>query len=177
MTVADDAPGTPVALIDEVARLHRVLSRRRATLATAESLTGGLLAGALTDVAGSSLTYRGGVVSYATDLQTALLGVDAALLRRHGAVHPEVAAAMARGVRERLTATYGVATTGVAGPDPQDGRAPGEVYVAVAGPGAGPFGVVVETLALTGDRAAIRAQTVRRAVAIAIDTVAGDVPG
>jgi nicotinamide-nucleotide amidase len=167
---------TGAALVDEVARLHEALRRRRATIATAESLTGGLLAGALTEVAGSSLTYRGGVVSYATDLKGSLLGVDAALLRRHGAVHPEVAAAMARGVRERLGATYGVATTGVAGPDPQDGKAPGEVHVAVAGPGAGRFGVIVESLALTGDRAQIRAETVRRAVAIAIDTLAGDVP-
>jgi len=163
-----DADGDLAALVTEV---HRQLRSRRATLASAESLTGGLVAGALTDVAGSSQTFRGGVVSYATDLKASLLGVDAALLRRRGAVHPEVAAAMARGVRERLGATYGVATTGVAGPDPQDGRPPGEVHVALAGPEAGRFGVAVASLALAGDRAAVRAETVRRALLLVADTL------
>ena len=84
----------------------------------AESLTGGLVAAALTDAPGSSAAFRGGVVAYATELKADLLGVDAMMLRRHGAVYPPVAAAMAEGVRARLGATYGVATTGVAGPSP-----------------------------------------------------------
>lgn len=105
-----------------------------ATVATAESLTGGLVGAALTSVAGASAAYRGGVVSYATDLKHRLLGVDAGLLAERGAVDPDVAEAMAIGVRERLGADYGVATTGVAGPDPQDGTPVGTVWVAVATP-------------------------------------------
>ena len=99
----------------------QVLDRLRAdgqTVAVAESLTGGLVAAALTDVPGSSAVFRGGVVAYATELKADLLGVDAVMLRRHGAVYPPVAAAMAQGVRARLGATYGVATTGVAVPIP-----------------------------------------------------------
>ena len=95
-------------------------------------MTGGLLTSALVDVPGASVVLRGGVVAYATDLKASLLGVDQRLLDTEGAVHPEVALAMAAGVRERLGATYGVATTGVAGPDPQDGYPPGTVYVAVS---------------------------------------------
>ncbi|MBX9246381.1 CinA family protein, partial [Actinotalea ferrariae] len=106
-----------------------------ATLAVAESLTGGALAAAVVDVPGASRCFRGGVVAYATDLKAALLDVDPALLAAVGAVHPDVALAMARGVRARLGTTYGVATTGVAGPESQDGHAPGTFHVAVAGPG------------------------------------------
>ena len=91
------------------------------TVATAESLTGGLVAAALTDVPGASSAFRGGVVAYATELKAEALGVDVALLKAHGPVYAPVAAAMAEGVRERLQATIGVATTGVAGPDPQNG--------------------------------------------------------
>jgi PncC family amidohydrolase len=99
---------------------------------------------------------RGGVVAYATELKAGLLGVDAALLSEVGAVDPEVALQMAIGVRERLGATYGLATTGVAGPDPQDGHEPGTVHVALAGP----EGTQVSSLSLSGDRARIRAATV-----------------
>lgn len=115
--------------------VHRLLAERSATVATAESLTGGLLGARLTDMPGSSVTYAGGVVSYATRLKHQLLGVPADLLAAEGAVHPEVAAAMAAGVRDRLGASYGLAVTGVAGPDPQDGRPVGTVFIAVAEPG------------------------------------------
>ena len=94
-----------------------------------------MLAAALTAIPGASAAFRGGVVAYATDLKAALLGVPAALLDRHGAVHPEVARAMADGVRSRLGATVGAATTGVAGPDPQDGQPVGTVYIAVSAGG------------------------------------------
>src|SRR5262249_48537860 len=77
------------------------------TVAVAESLTGGLVAAALTDVPGSSASFRGGVIAYATELKADLLGVDAVMLQRYGAVYPQVAAAMAQGVRARLGATYG----------------------------------------------------------------------
>ncbi|MFC3995427.1 CinA family protein [Nocardiopsis sediminis] len=151
------------------AQAHRALSALGATVATAESLTGGLIGAALTSVAGASATYRGGVVAYATDLKSALLGVPAGLLAAHGAVHPDVARAMAAGARERLGATFGLAVTGVAGPEPQDGREVGTVFCAVAGPGSA---VRVDELRLNGARAAIRDQTVEQALRFLIAEVA-----
>ena len=149
-------------------RLHELLLARGATLAVAESLTGGALGAALTAVPGVSATFRGAVVAYATDLKASLLGVDASLLGDRGPVDGDVAAAMAAGVRHRLGATYGLATTGVAGPDPQAGRPPGEVHLAVTGPG----GTRRERLQLPGDRSAVRAATVLRALLLAADAVA-----
>lgn len=140
-----------------LARLVGLLKDRGETLATAESLTGGLVGGALTDVPGVSAVYRGGVVVYATDLKAKLAGVPEDLLATVGPVHPDTAAALATGVRERLEATYGLATTGVAGPDPQAGIEAGTVYVAAAGPGS----VQVRKLQLTGDRAAVRRASVQ----------------
>ena len=143
----------------------QVLDRLRAggqTVAVAESLTGGLVAAALTDVPGSSAAFRGGVVAYATELKADLLGVDAVMLRRHGAVYPAVAAAMAEGVRARLGATYGVATTGVAGPDPSDGQPVGTAHIAVSVAD----DTVVRTIALTGDRHEIRRLTVEHALGL-----------
>ena len=109
--------GEPVA---PAAELIALLAARRQSIAVAESLTGGLLAAALTDVPGASAVFRGGVVAYATELKAVLLGVDRALLAAQGAVSAEVAGAMATGVRDRLGATVGAATTGVAGPDPAE---------------------------------------------------------
>jgi nicotinamide-nucleotide amidase len=142
--------------------VHEALLDRRETLAVAESLTGGALAAALVAVPGVSATFRGGVIAYATELKAELLGVDTALLGRRGPVDPEVARAMAVGVRERLRATWGLATTGVAGPDPQDGHPPGVFFVAVAGPD----GSRVEAQALDGDRAAVRGAAVAAALAL-----------
>jgi nicotinamide-nucleotide amidase len=115
--------------------VHRLLLDRGETVATAESLTGGLIGAELTATPGSSGTYAGGMVTYATDLKRRLLGVPGELLAEHGAVHPDVAAGMAAGARDALGATYGLAVTGVAGPDPQDGRPVGTVYIGLAGPG------------------------------------------
>jgi len=132
------------------------------TVAVAESLTGGLVAAALTDVPGASAAFRGGVVAYATELKAQLLGVDAVMLRRHGAVYPQVAAAMAQGVRARLGATYGVATTGVAGPEPSDGQPVGTAHIAVSVAD----DTVVRTIALAGDRHEIRRLTVEHALGL-----------
>ncbi|MFC8294018.1 nicotinamide-nucleotide amidohydrolase family protein [Streptomyces sp. NPDC057242] len=118
----------------EAARVLALLAERGQTLAVAESLTGGLVAAELTGVPGASASFRGSVTAYATALKHELLGVDAALLAERGAVDPEVASQMAAGVRVRLGADWGIATTGVAGPEPQDGQPVGTVYVAVAGP-------------------------------------------
>ncbi len=150
------------------------------TLAVAESLTGGLVCDAVVAVPGASAVLRGGVVAYATGLKHDLLGVDGDLLAAVGPVHPDVAAGMAAGVRDRLAATWGVATTGVAGPDPQDGHPPGTVYVAVAGPGPGPGApgsgpgpeVVVRRLDLGGDRQAVRRAAVDAALGLLVDQLA-----
>jgi nicotinamide-nucleotide amidase len=136
------------------------LRERGWTIAAAESLTGGLVVSALVDVPGASASLRGGVVAYATDVKRDVLGVDAALLAREGAVDPVVATRMAEGVRRLLGADVGVATTGVAGPEPQDGKPVGTVCIAVSTPVAGSSG----TRMLTGDRAAIRAAAVRAAL-------------
>ncbi len=152
----------------------RSLADRGETLAVAESLTGGLVAAELTAVPGASRVFRGSVTAYATELKRDVLGVDGALLAERGAVDPRVAAAMARGVRDRLGAGWGLATTGAAGPDPQDGKPVGTVYVAVAGP-QGSAEVPVAALDLAGDRAAIRAATVVAALDLLVDALAGTV--
>jgi nicotinamide-nucleotide amidase len=146
-----------------LAALHADLRELEATVAVAESLTGGLLTAALTDTPGASATVRGGLVVYATPLKASLAGVPAQLLAERGAVDPDVAVALARGARSRLDATYGLGVTGVAGPDPQDGKPVGTVFVALAGPD----GEVVAERALAGDRAAIRVG----AVAAALDVL------
>jgi nicotinamide-nucleotide amidase len=137
------------------------------SLAVAESLTGGLVCATLVTVPGASAVLRGGVVAYATDLKAALLSVDEALLEARGAVDPDVAVAMAVGVRTRLAADVGIATTGVAGPDPQDGKAPGTVHVAVVTPD----GVRGRELRLGGDRSAVRSATVDAALELARDAL------
>jgi nicotinamide-nucleotide amidase len=147
---------TPPTELDLTA-LHARLRASGRTVAVAESLTGGLLCAALTDTAGASATVRGGLVVYATDLKSQLAGVDRELLRRVGAVHHDVAAQLAAGVRERLGAEVGVGVTGVAGPDPQDGQPVGTVFAAVAS-GAG---VVVERYEFAGNRTRIRRDAVR----------------
>ena len=140
----------------------RLLTRAGETVAAAESLTGGLVAAALTDVPVSSNAFRGGVVAYATELKAEVLGVDVGLLKRHGPVYAPVAAAMADGVRQRLGATIGIATTGVAGPGPQDGHPAGTVHVAVSLAD----DTVVRTMALAGGRDEVRRLTVERVLGL-----------
>ena len=147
----------------DVVELLGALEARGWTLATAESLTGGLLSATIVDVPGASRVLRGAVVAYATDVKEAVLGVDGGRRAAAGAGPPAVGRGRAERVRDVLRADVGVATTGVAGPDPQDGRAPGTVFVAASGPG----GTEVRELHLAGDRAAVRAATVAAAVALA----------
>ncbi|QZN84508.1 CinA family protein [Cellulomonas sp. C5510] len=149
------------------AALLAALRERGWTVAVAESLTGGLVAAELVEVPGASRSLRGGVVAYTTDVKGSVLGVDRELLAARGAVHPEVARQMAERVRPLLGADVGLATTGVAGPDPQDGFSPGTVHVAVSTP----TGSVVRTLALAGDREAIRAATCDAVLAEALRAV------
>lgn len=127
------------------------LRRRGLTIATGESLTAGLVAATLADVPGCSDVLRGGVVAYQVDLKTRLLSVTADDLA-HGVVSAPVAAAMALGAAQRLSADVGVGTTGVAGPEPHDGAAVGTAWIAVSVAGR----VTTRQLAIDGDRAAVR---------------------
>jgi nicotinamide-nucleotide amidase len=167
-------PGASSGSPADAGRLARqiveLLTARGQTVAVAESLTGGLVAAALTDVAGASVILRGGVVAYATDLKAALLGVPAALLASRGPVDPEVAAAMAAGVRARLGADYGMSTTGVAGPGPADGKPQGTVFIAVDGP-SGPAGLGLQ---LAGDRQNVRAETVLSVLSLLVSALRED---
>jgi nicotinamide-nucleotide amidase len=162
----------------DVLRLLRV---RGETLAVAESLTGGLVAAAITDVPGASQAFRGSVTAYATEVKHQLLGVDATLLDQRGAVDPQVAAQMADGVRKALGADWGISTTGVAGPDPQDGQPVGTVHVAVAGPlcaDSGAFdGGKVASLRLNGGRAEIRMESVRSVLGLLLQELVGEQTG
>jgi nicotinamide-nucleotide amidase len=156
---------------DELAgRCHDVLRACGATVATAESLTGGLVAAALTSRGGSSAVFRGGVVAYAVDLKTALLGVPTEVVERHGPVHPDTARAMAVGVRDRLDSDYGLATTGVAGPEAHGDQPVGTVDVCCVGPGE----PVVRRYQLSGDRDTIRRTAVVAALEMLADTVMRD---
>jgi nicotinamide-nucleotide amidase len=144
-------------------RAAAVVSRlidRGETVAVAESLTAGLLAATIVEIPGVSAVFRGGLVVYATDLKTTLAGVPVELLTERGPVDPDVAIALAEGARERCDADWGLATTGVAGPESQGGKPVGTVFVAVAGPA----GSTVRKLALDGGRAAIRTATVTAAL-------------
>ncbi len=152
---AAEPEDTPYGLAGAVIR---EATARGVTLATAESLTGGLVAAALTGVPGASVVFRGGVVSYASAVKAEVLGVSARLLAERGAVDPDVASAMAAGVARLVGADLAVATTGVAGPDPADGKPVGRVYVAVSDP------PQVRRLDLVGDRASIRAASVEAAL-------------
>jgi nicotinamide-nucleotide amidase len=152
-----------------VAELVLELARRGQTVAVAESLTGGMLCALLVDVPGASQVLRGGLVVYATDLKASLAGVPSDLLDQQGPVGPDVALAMARGARERCRADWGLATTGVAGPDQQDGVAVGTVYVAVADA----EDARVRRLELDGDRDAIRTEAVAAALDLLRACLAG----
>ncbi len=140
--------------------VHALLAGRGESVAVAESLTGGLLSATLSQRPGSSATYRGGLVVYATDLKGSLAGVPEALLATHGAVAAETAEALAFGARSRLGATWGIGVTGVAGPSEQEGKPVGTVHIALAGPS----GSQVRTVRLPGDRDRVRLLTVTAAL-------------
>ncbi len=157
-----DAPSLEAAVVSALAAAGR-------TVACAESLTAGLLAGRLAAVPGASAVLRGGVVAYATDLKASLLRVPAAVLARDGAVSQACARAMAAGVAALCGADHGVALTGVAGPDPQEGHPPGTVCVGLHGPA----GTTSVSLLLPGDRPSVRASAVTAALALLRRELAG----
>jgi nicotinamide-nucleotide amidase len=143
--------------------VHSLLLAAGATVATAESLTGGLLGAALSATPGASTTYRGGAVLYATDTKASIVDVPSSLLAERGPVDPDVAVAMAEGARRKFDATYGLATTGVAGPTEQDGNPVGTVYIALVGPAEG-WLPVVSKLRLAGRRERVRQGSVLTAL-------------
>lgn len=154
-----------MSLTDDIQQLVRELAElataRDLTIATAESCTGGWIAKACTDLAGSSAWFQGGVVSYSDAAKTELLGVPAALLAEHGAVSEAVVRAMAEGVQERLAVDHAVAVSGIAGPDVGSEDKPvGTVHLAWAST----EGLWSAALRLEGDREAVRAATVRVAL-------------
>ena len=158
--------------LDETRALVDEMTRRALTVAVAESLTGGLLVAELIRIPGASRVVRGGVVAYATDLKSSVLGVDADILSDRGPVDPEVAMQMAEGARHRLgteshAASWGVSTTGVAGPGSQDGHDAGTVFLGFATQG----GRLSRRLQLDGDRATVRQQTVAAAVRLMFETM------
>lgn len=152
-------PGDPNPFaVDAVAALRS----RGWTLATAESLTAGLLAATVAEVPGASAVLRGGLIVYATDLKHELAGVPSDLLARHGAVSAETARALASGAAVRCGADIGVGLTGVAGPDRQEGQPAGTVHLGLCVPGSEAWSVV---LRLDGDRDRIRRAAVDAALA------------
>ena len=156
---------------DRAAELAARLRERGWTLATAESCTGGLLGDALTDLAGVSDVYLGGLIAYANSSKMQLLGVSESVLNSVGAVSAETAAAMASGVQQRFGAQVALATTGIAGPGGGSPEKPvGLVYLGLATP----HGVWTERHIWLGNRRENKAESVRRALAWAIEMIESD---
>jgi nicotinamide-nucleotide amidase len=150
--------------------LRRLIGRGD-TVATAESLTAGLVSATLADVPGASSALIGGVATYATQAKVSVLGVPQTVVEQYGVISEQCAASMARSVRGLFHATWGISATGVAGPDRQEDREVGTVYVGVAGPEV----VEVRALRLSGGRAGIRLGSVREALDLLLTVLrAGD---
>lgn len=151
-------------------QVGKFLAARGETLAVAESCTGGLLAGQITDVPGASAYFLGGVVAYSNAAKVNLLGVSPEVLRTRGAVSPECARAMAAGARERFGATYALATTGIAGPGGGTPEKPvGLVHVALVSPD----GAWAEEHRLPGGRAEVRRRACEAALALLLRHLEG----
>ena len=150
-------------------RVHALLQELGQTVATAESLTGGRLAALLTGAPGASKSYLGGVVAYATSVKVSVLGVPPEVVERYGVISSECALAMARGAASVTGAAWGIGTTGVAGPEGQDGHPPGTVHVGLVGPGA----TRALALELVGGRETIQDRTCQTALSALEDMLSG----
>ncbi len=149
-------------------KVLKTLTERDLTLATAESLTGGLLGATITEIPGASKVYLGGATAYATPVKESLLGVDRKEIEAFSVVSAQVASGMASGIHDATGADWCIAVTGVAGPEPSEGHAPGEVWICVRGPqiGALPAAVHTRQFQFEGDRRAVREATVEAALAM-----------
>lgn len=154
------AGADPLTALVDAEPLVDALREAGQTVATAESLTAGLLAATVAGVPGASKVLRGGLVVYATDLKSELAGVDSAVLESDGPVAATTAEQLAVGASSRCRADWGIGLTGVAGPDTQDGHPVGTVFLAIAGP----TGSEVVRLQLQGNRWEIRMAAVAAAV-------------
>ncbi|CAB4671578.1 MAG: nicotinamide-nucleotide amidohydrolase family protein [Actinobacteria bacterium] len=146
-------------MTEDLIYIINTLKERGQTLCVAESLTGGGLGQALTSVPGSSDVFLGGLIAYSQMVKEELLKVPQELIREHGVVSEEVAAAMAEGAQSIFSATWAIATTGVAGPGPHDGVAAGSVWLAFSGPAP-----ASTELAIDGDRTVVRNATISSAI-------------
>ncbi|OOF90201.1 hypothetical protein ASPCADRAFT_157256 [Aspergillus carbonarius ITEM 5010] len=180
MDIFTPHPPHRTSTIEETATaIIQILTHSNQTLGVAESLTGGSVMAAISSISGSSSVFHGGVVSYTTALKQEILGVDEQLIAREGVIHAEVARQMAMGAR-RITShgdtktTWGVGTTGVAGPASQDDKPAGTVYIGIASErGAwawGPFN-------FPGDREEVRQAAVRETLGLLRDVLEGRVSG
>ena len=143
---------------------------KKVTFGTAESCTGGLISASVTDVAGASAVFFGGIVSYDNSVKEKLLSVPAQMLAEKGAVSPETAGAMSAGARRALGVDYAVAVTGIAGPGGGTPTKPvGLVYISVASES----GITVTENHFSGDREAVRLQTVEKALMLLLEAVKG----
>ena len=165
----------PEATLDQARDLLAALEARGETLATAESCTGGLIAAALTAIAGSSSVVMAGFVTYSNAAKMRMVGVREATLAAHGAVSEAVAREMAEGALARAEVDLALSCTGIAGPGgATPGKPVGTVWLAVATRGEA---ARAELLQLKGDRAAVREQTVHRALARLRERAANAAPG
>ncbi|MBA2446219.1 MAG: CinA family protein [Nocardioidaceae bacterium] len=164
----DPVPGHAAGPTTSAQRLVASLRDRKLTIATAESLTAGLISATMADVPGASAVLRGGLSAYTNDVKQDCLGIEPGLIERHGAISPECAEAMAYQARRVFRADVAVAATGVAGPEEQENRPVGTVFVAVA------TATEVQTarLSLSGNRRAIRHATVEAALILARSVIA-----
>lgn len=143
-------------------------TRRGLTLATGESITGGGIAAAITEVAGASRMFRGAIVAYVPEVKFSLAGIEPEVIATFGVVSEQVAIRLAQGAQERCGADYGIGVTGVAGPGPSDGVDAGVVWLAITGPTVWPMPSVLLTArqAFDGDRSEVRAAAVAQALSM-----------
>jgi nicotinamide-nucleotide amidase len=151
-------------LAGKAEKLLAACREKKLKIATAESCTGGLIAMALTDIPGSSDVFERGFVTYSNESKIEMLGVDAALIKKHGAISREVSEAMARGAVARSNADLAVAVTGIAGPTGGTAKKPvGLVYIAAASRHY-PDAIVIKNI-FKGNRAAVRMKSAGKALA------------
>ncbi len=155
---------TPTEPSAPTTQVIRLLRQGGWTIATCESITGGGIGAALTAVPGASEVFRGGLITYATDLKTSLAGVDAGFVAANGVINERTAKEMALGAAWHCRSDVGLSATGVAGPDPQDGFEPGTVWLGLALPAPWDDRIRARRLQLAGDRETIRASCVAAAV-------------
>ncbi len=170
VATAAPIPPDPLIAAADAADLVAALVEAGQTVATAESLTAGLLSATIAGIPGASAVLRGGLIVYATDLKNSLAGVSADTLATDGPVAASTAEQLAVGARRRCGADWGIGLTGVAGPDPQDGKPVGTVFLGIAGPQS----TEVLRLKLSGDRWTIRVGAVRAAVTELVRSVRGE---